>query len=124
VAIIPWVGNSFKGFIVGFWLDGELYRFTTYRNSKIESLEITDSHVVWVLRNRTHRLRINARRAQGGLLRGPTPLDMGARVMETLSASIDVRLETLQGDLVFDGTGENAGLEVVGDLQRLLAEKP
>jgi hypothetical protein len=49
---------------------------------------------------------------------------MGARVMETLSASIDVRLETLQGDVVFEGTGENAGLEVVGDLQRLLAEKP
>jgi len=43
--------------------------------------------------------------------------------METLSASIDVRLETLQGDLLFEGTGENAGLEVVGDLQRLLAKK-
>ena len=123
VAIIPWIGNSFKGFIVGFWLDGKLYRFTTYRNSKIESLEITDSHVAWVLRNCTHRLRLNAHRAQGGLLRGPTPLDMGERVMETLSASIDVRLETLQGDLLFEGTGENAGLEVVGDLQRLLAKK-
>ena len=123
VAIIPWVGNSFKGFIVGFWLNGKLYRFTTYRNSKIESLEITDPQVAWVLRNRTHRLRLNARRAQGGLLRGPTPLDMGGRVMETLSASIDVRLETLQGDLLFEGTGENAGLEVVGDLQRLLAKK-
>jgi len=122
VAIIPWVGSSFKGFIVGFWLNGTLYRFTTYRNSKIEALEITDTHVRWVLRNRTHRLRLNARRAEGGVLRGPTPLDMGARVMETLSASIDVKLETLQGDLVFEGTGENAGLEVVGDLQRLLME--
>lgn len=124
VAIIPWVGNSFKGFIVGFWLDGELYRFTTYRNSKIESLEITDTHVSWVLRNRTHRLYLNAKRSEGGLLRGPTPLDMGARVMETLSASIGVRLETLQGDLLFEGTGENSGLEVVGDLQRLQADKP
>ena len=123
VAIIPWVGNSFKGFIVGFWLNGKLYRFTTYRNSKIESLDITDSRVAWVLRNRTHRLRLNACRAQGGLLRGPTPLDMGGRVMETLSASIDVQLENLQGDLLFEGTGENAGLEVVGDLQRLLAKK-
>lgn len=121
VAIIPWVGSSFKGFIVGFWLEGKLYRFTTYLNSKIELLEISDTHVAWVLRNRTHRLRLNARRAQGGVLRGPTPLDMGARVMETLSASIDVKLETLQGELVFEGTGENAGLEVVGDLQRLLS---
>ena len=122
VAIIPWLGNSFKGFIVGFWLDGKLHRFTTYRNSKIESLKITDDHVAWVLRNRTHRLRLNARRAQGGLLRGPTPQDMGGRVMETLSASIDLRLETLQGDLLFEGTGENAGLEVVGDSQRLMAK--
>ncbi len=121
VAIIPWLGNSFKGFIVGFWLDGKLYRFTTYRNSKIESLEISDDHVVWVLRNRTHRLRLNACRAQGGLLRGPTPQDMGKRVIETLSASVDVRLETLRGDVLFESTGENAGLEVVGDLQRLLA---
>jgi hypothetical protein len=122
VAIIPWLGNSFKGFIVGFWLDGELHRFTTYRNSKIESLEISDDHVAWVLRNRTYRLRLNAPRAQGGLLRGPTPMDMGKRVMETLSASIDLRLETLKGDLLFEGTGEHAGLEVVGDWQRLIAK--
>jgi len=121
VAIIPWLGNSFKGFIVGFWLDGKLHRFTTYLNSKIESLEITEDNVVLVLRNRIHRLKLNARRAQGGLLRGPTPQDMGGRVMETLSASIDVRLETSQGNLIFEGTGEHAGLEVVGDLQRLLA---
>ena len=122
VAIIPWVGYSFKGFIVGLWLDGELHRFTTYLNSKIESLEISDDHVAWALRNRTHRLRLNAHRAQGGLLRGPTPEDMGKRVMETLSASIDVRLETLQGTVLFEGTGENAGLEVVGDSQRLMAK--
>ena len=121
VAIIPWLGNSFKGFIVGFWLDGKLYRFTTYLNSKIESLEITEDNVVLVLRNRIHRLKLNARRAQGGLLRGPTPQDMGGRVMETLSASIEVKLETLQGDLIFEGIGEHAGLEVVGDLQRLMA---
>jgi tocopherol cyclase len=124
VAIIPWIGSSFKGFIVGFWQDGKLHRFTTYLNSKIESLEISDTQVTWVLRNRTHRLQVNAFRAEGGLLRGPTHLDMGKRVIETLNASIQVKLETLQGDVLFDGIGENAGLEVIGDVQRLLAEKP
>ncbi len=124
VAIIPWIGASFKGFIVGFWLNGVLHRFTTYRHSKIESLEISDDHVSWVLQNRTHRLRLNAFCAQGGLLRGPTQLDMGKRVIETLKASIQVKLETLRGDIVFDGIGENAGLEVIGNLPRLLAEKP
>ena len=124
VAIIPWIGSSFKGFIVGFWLDGKLYRFTTYRSSKIESLEISDARVSWVLRNRTHHLRLTASCAEGGLLRGPTHLDMGKRVMETLNASIQVKLETIQGDVLFDDIGENAGLEVIGDLQRLLADKP
>ena len=105
-----------------FGWNGQLYRFTTYRNSKIESLEIAEDQVAWVLRNRTHRLRLKAFRSHGGLLRGPTPLDMGKRVMETLNASIQVKLETLKGDVLFDGIGENAGLEVIGELQRLLVD--
>ena len=124
VAIIPWVGQSFRGFIVGFWLDGTLHRFTTYLNSKIETLEISDAHVTWVLRNRTHRLKMDVFRAEGGLLLGPTHLDMGKRVMETLNATIRVKLETLVGEVVYEGTGEHGGLEVIGDLQRLLADKP
>ena len=123
VALIPWMGATFKGFIVGFWLEGKLHRFTTYLNSKIEALDIFDTHVTWALRNRTHRLRLNAYRAEGSALRGPTHLDMGKRVIETLNASIHVRLETLQGEVLFDSTGENAGLEVVGDLQRLIVSK-
>lgn len=120
VAIIPWLGRSFRGFIVGFWLNGALHRFTTYSGAHIEALEISDTYVDWVLRNRTHRLTLKAYRAQGGLLRGPTPMDMGQRVIETLNATIQVKLETLQGELLFDEVGANAGLEVIGDLARLL----
>ncbi len=119
VAIIPWVGRAFRGFIVGLWIDGKLYRFTTYNGTKIESLEIHDDEVKWVLYNRQYRLSIVARRVEGGLLRGPTRVDMGTRVMETLSASVKVELRSLDGDLLFEGSGEHAGLEVVGDLPRL-----
>jgi tocopherol cyclase len=120
VAIIPWMRRAFRGFIVGLWLDGKLYRFATYNGAKIESLEVSDDRVKWVLQNRRHRLWLNARRVEGGLLRGPTRLDMGKRVTETLNASIQVQLKTLQGRLLFEGTGEHAGLEVIGDLPRLL----
>jgi tocopherol cyclase len=120
VATIPWVGNAFRGFIVGFWWEGTLYRFATYSGAKIEALQVFDDHVEWVLRNRRQRLRLTARRVEGGLLRGPTRLDMGRRVLETLNASVQVRLETLQGKLLFDGAGAHAGLEVMGDLPRLL----
>jgi hypothetical protein len=120
VAIIPWIGQAFRGFIVGFWLNGELYRFTTYKGSRIESLQVFDDHVEWVLINNRYRLSLTTRRIQGGLLRGPTRLDMGKRVLETLSATVQVRLETLKGELLFEGVGSHTGLEVMGDLPRLL----
>ncbi len=120
VAIIPWIGQAFRGFIVGLWLDGKLHRFATYNGGKIESLQIFDEHVDWVLQNRRSRLFLKAYRVQGGLLRGPTHLDMGQRVLETLNATVQVRLETLQGKVLFDAIGANTGLEVMGDLPRLL----
>lgn len=120
VAIIPWLGHAFPGFIVGLWHDGLLYRFTTYLGAAIERLELSDDHVTWTLRNRQHRLELVATRAEGGLLAGPTKLDMGKRVAETLNAAVDVRLSTLAGTELFRGRGRHAGLEVHGDLARLL----
>mgnify|MGYP001769733246 FL=1 len=102
------------------WIDGKLSRFATYTGARLESLQIFDEHVEWVLRDQKFRLHLAAKRAKGGLLRGPTRLDMGQRVLETLNASVDVRLETLDGSLIFAGNGQHAGLEVMGDLPRLL----
>jgi tocopherol cyclase len=120
VAMIPWIGQAFRGFIVGLWLEGKLYRFATYTGARIESLEIVDDHVAWVLRDKRYRLSLTTRRVQGGLLRGPTRLDMGQRVLETLSATVQVKLETLKGELLFEGVGVHTGFEVMGDLPRLL----
>jgi tocopherol cyclase len=49
-----------------------------------------------------------------------TRLDMGQRMQETLSATLQVRLETLEGALLFEAVGAHTGLEVMGDLPRLL----
>jgi len=119
VAVIPWLGHAFRGFIIGLWLDGTLHRFATYTGARIESLDISDDSVAWTVRDRRHRLEMHAGRVHGGLLLGPTRVDMGTRVHETLNASIRVRLTTLDGRVLFDGTGRHAGLEAVGDLPRL-----
>ena len=119
VATIPWSGHAFRGFIVGLWLGGKLHRFATYTGAKIETLQIFDDHVDWVLRNRQYRLFLNASRVQGGLLRGPTRNDMGQRVLETLNATVQVRLETLGGAVIFEGVGAHTGLEVVGEIAQL-----
>lgn len=120
VAIIPWMRTAFAGFIVGFWQDGKLHRFATYANSRILGLEVDDQHVHWQMCNNTHRLEIVATQAEGGLLHAPTPEGMGRRIAETLSARIQVRLVNLKsGEVEFDGVGEYAGLEAVGDMEKL-----
>lgn len=121
VAIIPWLGRAFPGFIIGLWLHGRLFRFATYSGATIERLHVTDDHVYWTVSNRRHRLEMQATRAAGGLLLGPTREDMGKRVNETLAATVQVRLTTRAGVPIFEGQGRHAGLEAHGDLNRLLA---
>ena len=132
LAIIPWIGRSFPGFIVGLWHGGILYRFATYTGASIERLEITDRQVIWAVRNKHHRLEMVATRAEGGLLHAPTTVDMGRRIAETLTATVDVRLTEVAntsargsrkgypgGRTLFQSTGRCAGMEAVGDLERL-----
>jgi hypothetical protein len=124
VAIIPWLGSAFRGHIVGLWHEGRLYRFATYTGAQIERLEIDDQEVRWTVRDRKHRLEMRATRAHGGLIRGPSRVDMGVRVPETLNATVKVRFSRLGSageGLILEGTGRYAGLEVAGDLERLLS---
>lgn len=121
IAMIPWIGRAFRGFIVGLWHDETLYRFATYTGAKTEYLYISDDAVAWLITDPLYYLMINAYRKAAINLRGPSKVDMGVRVPETLTAEIKVRLATRRGDkTIFEGRGHNAGLEVAGDLQTLL----
>ncbi len=121
IAIIPWLRSAFPGFIIGLRHQGRLYRFATYTGAVIERLTIEDDQVLWTVADRRRRLEMKARRAEGGLLYGPTRQEMHKRVDETLKAAVEVRLSEKAGRVVFAGTGRHAGMEVQGDLDRLLA---
>jgi hypothetical protein len=120
IAVIPNFGFTWPGFIVGLWLGGRLYRFASYTGAQVEKLVVTDEQVDWVMRGSGHRLHIQAARAEGGLLHEPTRTQMHRRVEETLSARVRVKLMTLDGETRFEETGDHAGMEVYGDLRRLL----
>lgn len=111
--------SSFRGFIVGLWLDGELHTFATWAGSRTEKLAIDDSHVTWTLRNRTSRLELRTERVAGGLLHAPVRTEMHRRVVESIDARIEVRLTTLRGEVLFEDVGACGGLEVFGELDRL-----
>ncbi len=131
VATIPWLGSAFRGTIVGLLHEGRLYRFATYTGAQIDHLRLTDTHVDWQIsgpvEGQRYRLSIQADRAEGGMLRSPERTVMLARVAETMTASVELRLVALEGGRkreIFAGRGDCACLETVGALDRILDELP
>jgi tocopherol cyclase len=121
IAVTPFMGSWFPGFLAGLHND-TFYSFATYTGARVEKLEVTDDHVLWVIADNAHRLEIFATRAETSLLPGPDRVEMGKRVPETLKATIEVRLtDWAERREIFSGTGRCAGLEVAGDIARLLA---
>lgn len=121
IAIIPWIFSAFPGFIIGLQHEGRLYQFATYTGASTTDLRFTDDTVEWTVADRRKRLQIRAERARGGLLHAPTRHDMSDRVGETMLSRVEVRLTDPREEVLFEGFGRNAGLELHGDLERLLA---
>ncbi len=121
VALIPWLTGTFRGFLVGFLLDGTLHRFTTYNRSRIEELSLSETHLHLRIRNHSHRLTVDAEKAEGAVLRAPYERDMLERVAETMTSAVTVRLASLRPEKVlYEGTGRHACMELQGNLEALL----
>jgi len=133
VAIIPWLRGAFPGFIIGLRHAGQLYRFATYTGATIERLDLADTHVTWHMAGRAGldrarcRLEVDAWRAEGGLLHSPERSAMLQRVLESLTARLDVRLlaeENGRERVIFAGAGQHAGLEIVGPIVEIQGLMP
>jgi hypothetical protein len=120
IARIPLWGLNFPGFIIALWHNGIHYRWATYNRAATERLEITDTHVEWVVSNRKTRLSMTAERRTGGLLKAPLRTEMHKRVDETMMSSVLVRLETRDGQVLFEDCGRCTALEVFGEIDRLI----
>jgi len=125
IARIPWLGGHFTGYLLALLVEGELYRFATYTGATLYDLDIGGDRLRFQLRDRHHRVEIDASRSPRGeataredvvLLRSPTMGEMKRRTGEALTAYIDVRLfrrqRTGHDRLLFQDTGTSAGLEI------------
>jgi tocopherol cyclase len=122
VAKIPWRGSFFTGFIAGLWLDGRLHAFTTYGGARLRELQADDRHVQMAFTRGPQELRLRAARTPGAALAAPREGRMQARIVESLTAEIEVELLDRSGQgQEFRGTGRCAGLEVGGATAELLA---
>jgi tocopherol cyclase len=126
VANVPWLRNSFDGFIIGFWHENRLYRFTTYTGAKITSIHYDKEKLVLRVQSKKYRLEIEVSYLKGAELFTPVFGDMRGRLSESLSASTHVKLfhsDKESATLVFEGTGYHTGLEIEGELpSRLFKE--
>ncbi len=130
VARIPWLKSAFRGFIAGLWIDGALYRFATHTGATIERLEVNTHQVLWTVcgpqargvSRGPLRLEIVAGRGneEGELLHAPDRSAMLQRVLESLTATVAVRLTDVTGRTIFEGEGKYAGLELGGNLGEIL----
>ena len=124
IAIIPWIGRAFPGFIIGFYWDKRLYRFATYTGAKTRVLEVNGNAVFWVIEDKKHVLEISSQRGSRLKLIAPTPKGMTREIDESIDAELHVRLyqKIKTGKtLIFQGTGRHAGFEMEGNIPKLIS---
>ncbi|MBC6996685.1 tocopherol cyclase family protein [Neolewinella lacunae] len=111
VAKIPWFGASFTGFLATFLLEGQLYLFTTWARSQVQTTFLKSKEVQLVFSAPGQRLIITGHPAPGGDLLSPISGAMNGKINESLRAELDVSLY-LNDQLHYSGTASWAGLEV------------
>jgi tocopherol cyclase len=121
VAKIPWLGSHFVGYIAGFYLDGQLYKFSTYAGDQIKA-QLGENTVFIGFKNSRYHLRIAAHRQPGAVLSTPIQGKMTGKVNESLDSTIDVEFYE-RGKRIYSGTANNAGLEVSGIIKDLLSDE-
>jgi len=124
VARIPWVRNSFTGFIAGVWLHDRLIRFTTYNKTSLLKLDIDRLKVGLELENLQYRLAIIAYREGATSLASPIQGMMDGRIEESMTSRLEILLtDRRTGRIILNDTGFNSGLEVAGKISEIVLKK-
>lgn len=123
IAIIPWIGKAFPGFIIGFLWDEKLYRFATYTGAKTTRLEVNDQLIHWIVEDKRYVLEMYTELGPTTYLRAPTLNGMDRQISESLDSVIQLRLSRkikTGKTVIFQGTGLHAGFEKEGNISKLL----
>lgn len=119
LARVPWLRGSFPGFFALLLADGRIRRFATYTGARVSRFALQGRDLEVDIQAGGQRLILRALRSHEGVLLAPVQGAMDRRIAESIDARLSVRLEGPRGEVLFEGTGENGGLEVVGDVDSL-----
>jgi len=124
LARIPWMGRTFPGFFTLLLEGGRIHRLATYTGARVVSARLAGRELDVEVQDRGLRLRLHVERSHEGVLLAPVDGAMDRRIGESIDARLHVHLTDRDGTVLFDGIGEAAGLEAVGDLSLIGVETP
>jgi tocopherol cyclase len=116
VAHIPFGIASFQGFLCNLTVDGKEYRFATYNRSRLIRFAYTEETLDLGIRRGNLVFDVRATMNGGGMLNAPKQGAMQHMIKEGLSGTVVVRLARDDGAILFEGTGNPCGIELVRKL--------
>ncbi len=123
VARIPWLRSYFTGFLGFFINNDQTIHFATYTGARINQLEHVDNQLTLTIAGKNYYLHVRGEkepsvRSKGGL-KAPDNGQMNRVIHESVDSKIYLALTDKQGKPLFEGVGNSAGLEIVGDTSLL-----
>jgi len=119
IANIPWMGRSFTGFLGYLSVNNELYRFATYTRAKIKEFNINGDTIRVIIKESKFTIHFEGVRGRRGELLAPVKGDMSRTIHESIDANIRIKLFDRKGNLLFEDVSTIAGLELVGETNKL-----
>ncbi len=116
VAKIPWTGRFFIGFISFLYLNKRFYLFSTYNGSDFSLADNNKDTLEIIVRNRNYILKIMVVRNSFCDLRAPVSGEMSRRIKESIDSELHLQLFDRFGNLEYQGTGRNVGLEIMEEI--------
>ncbi|MFA9424225.1 MAG: tocopherol cyclase family protein [Sedimentibacter sp.] len=113
IANIPFLGTSFKGFICNLYCDGKEYRFASYNNSKLLNIDYNEELLEATMVKGNLKLELSARLSEGGMLKAPKDGNMNRTIKEGLNGVVNIKLIKNSSEILFYGTGNPCGIEIV-----------
>jgi hypothetical protein len=114
-ARIPFLGTEFPGFFAYFTdFKDHTFKFATYNRSKLESwnVDLVNKTCQGELSGRNGRMIFSAEMSGGGRLRAPVDGLMDREIIESITATVEVKLLDRKGRVLYSGKSSEAGMEI------------
>jgi len=114
-ARIPFLGSEFPGFFAYFTNFSDInVRFATYNRSRLSKwrVDAAAGTCAGELTGPAGTLVFEAKMSGGGTLRAPVDGLMDREIIESITALVSVKLVGRHGEVLFEGTSSEAGMEI------------